>query len=137
MRPILNVYGSPSTMWVAIGLGGRAGANVGPTGSSKICSLAFFLTLCLHLQTPAAGRSFSFESLTLENGDAPITLNLAYQPASVQGRPVILMLGSINSNQLPNWSTNLVSEGYMLAAFTAAHVPDPDPDRRPVWLYFD
>jgi dienelactone hydrolase len=47
------------------------------------------------------------------------------------------MLGSINSNQLPNWSTNLVSEGYMLAAFTAAHAPDPDPDRRPVWLYFD
>jgi dienelactone hydrolase len=92
---------------------------------------------CFCLQSAFGSPRFTFESLILENGDAPITLNVAYQPATTQKRPVILMLGSIKSNQLPNWSTNLVREGYMLAAFAAAHPADPDPARRPVWLYFD
>jgi dienelactone hydrolase len=97
-----------------------------------------FICFCFCFCASAGEIPFRFESLTLENGDAPITLNLGYQPtAAILHRPVILMLGSINSNQLPNWSTNLVREGYMLAAFTAAHPPDPDPARRPVWLYFD
>ena len=81
--------------------------------------------------------TFKFESLVLPNGDAPITLNLAYLPGTIRRHPVILMLGSLATNQLPPWSTNLVGEGYMLAAFTAAHPPDPDPARRPQWLYFD
>jgi dienelactone hydrolase len=83
------------------------------------------------------GQPFKHESLVIKNGDAPITLNLAWQPATVPKHPVILMLGSLKTNQLPEWSTNLVNEGYMLVAFTAAHSPDPDPARRPQWLYFD
>lgn len=47
------------------------------------------------------------------------------------------MLGSLPTNAVPDWSTNLVKEGYMLAAFAAAHPPDPDPARRPRWLFFD
>lgn len=81
--------------------------------------------------------SFKYQSVVLENGGAPITLNLAWRPTVVPRHPVILMLGSLKTNQLPDWSTNLVHEGYMLAAFTAAHPPDPDPARRPQWLYFD
>jgi len=75
--------------------------------------------------------------MVLPNGDAPITLQLAYRPETVSHHPVILMLGSLPTNAVPDWSTNLVREGYMLAAFSAAHPPDPDPARRPQWLYFD
>ena len=78
-----------------------------------------------------------YESLVLPNGDAPITLDLACRPGVLGRHPVILMLGSLATNQLPAWSTNLVNEGYMLVAFSAAHPPDPDPARRPQWLYFD
>ncbi len=85
----------------------------------------------------AAAPEVTFESLVLANGDAPITLQLAFRPATVARHPVILMLGGLQTNQLPGWSTNLVREGYMLAAFSAAHPPDPDPARRPQWLYFD
>ena len=84
-------------------------------------------------QTPACKH----ESLVLPNGDAAITLNLAYRPGIVPLHPAILMLGSLPTNQVPDWSTNLVNEGYMLVAFNAAHPPDPDPARRPQWLYFD
>jgi dienelactone hydrolase len=87
----------------------------------------------------AAGPShiIKYESVVLSNGDAPITLNLACAPGVVRRHPVILMLGSLPTNGVPEWSTNLVREGYMLAAFTAAHPPDADPARRPQWLYFD
>ena len=78
-----------------------------------------------------------FETVLLPNGEAPITLSLAYRDGTVARHPVILMLGSLQSNSLPAWSTNLVAEGYMLAAFTAAYPPDPDPARRPQWLFFD
>lgn len=87
-----------------------------------------------------AGESASeilFEQHTLANGDAPITLHVAFAPGAIQKRPVILMLGSLETNRIPAWSTNLVREGFILAAFTAAHPPDADPQRRPVWLYFD
>jgi dienelactone hydrolase len=88
---------------------------------------------------PAAPQTsaFKYESLVLPNGDAPITLNLAYRPGVAPRHPAILMLGSLPTNQVPDWSTNLVTEGYMLVAFAAAHPPDPDPARRPQWLYFD
>jgi dienelactone hydrolase len=84
---------------------------------------------------PDPGRKY--ESSVLPNGDAPITLNLAYRPGVVPRHPVILMLGSLPTNQVPDWSTNLVNEGYMVVAFAAAHPPDPDPARRAQWLYFD
>ncbi len=79
----------------------------------------------------------TFERHLLTNGGASITLHLAYRPGMVTRHPAILMLGALETNRLPDWSTNLVAEGYMLAAFTAAYPPDPDPKRRPVWLHFD
>src|ERR1051325_8089559 len=78
-----------------------------------------------------------FECRVLANGAGAITLHLAFQPGAVARHPVILMLGSLQTNRLPDWSTHLVPEGYMLAAFAAAHPPDPDPARRAQWLYFD
>ncbi len=80
---------------------------------------------------------FRFESVSLTNSDAPITLQLAYRPDLDFRHPVILMLGSLKTNELPAWSPDLVREGYMLAAFSAAYPPDPDPARRAQWLYFD
>ena len=84
-----------------------------------------------------SSEAIRFERHTLENGDAPISLQLAFRPDFGGAHPVILMLGALETNRVPAWSTNLVAEGFMLAAFTAAHPPDPDPRRRPVWLYFD
>ena len=99
-------------------------------------SLGVLCAACF-AQTALAAGQFRFEQHLLENGDAPVTLHLAYRPAAVARYPIILMLGALEANRLPDWSTNLVAEGYMLAAFTAAHPPNPDPKRRPVWLHFD
>ena len=106
------------------------------------CAGGFLLTLFAGLSAKAVAaaaerQACKYESRTLPNGDAPITLNLAYHPGSVARHPVILMLGSLPTNQVPDWSTNLVREGCMLVAFSAAHPPDPDPARRAQWLYFD
>lgn len=78
-----------------------------------------------------------FERLTLTDGGPPATVCLAWKPDVLARHPVILMLGGLEEGHLPDWSTGLVDEGYMLAAFTVAHPPDPDPTRRPQWLYFD
>ena len=78
-----------------------------------------------------------FESIVITNGAVPIKLNLAHRTRTVDRHPVILMLGAVKNGELPTWSTNLVNEGFMLAAFSAAHAPDPDPARRPQWLFFD
>ena len=78
-----------------------------------------------------------FETVRLTNAAPTARLDLAYRPGSVKLHPAILMLGSLKSNQPPDWSTNLVNEGYMLVAFTVDHPPDPDPAKRPQWLYFD
>lgn len=78
-----------------------------------------------------------YETVTLKDAQPEATINLAYREGAVKKHPVILMLGSIERDKLPDWSVGLVDEGYMLAAFTVAHPPDPDEKRRPVWLYFD
>jgi dienelactone hydrolase len=52
-------------------------------------------------------------------------------------RPVILMLGEIDPGNPPAWSTGLLDDGYLLAAFKIDHPLDPDPERRAVWLCFD
>src|SRR5512143_2612611 len=78
----------------------------------------------------ASSKPWTSESRALANGDAPITLNVAYRKGRLAQHPVILMLGSLPTDGVPDWSTNLVSEGYMLVAFAAAHPPDPDPARR-------
>ncbi len=98
---------------------------------------AFRLTVISLLVVSAYGGQLKFESVSLENGDAPITLELAWRTGTISNHPAILMLGSVKEGQLPSWSTNLLNEGYMLAAFSAAHPADPDPARRPQWLYFD
>jgi dienelactone hydrolase len=78
-----------------------------------------------------------FETISLTNAAPTARLDLTYRPGVVKLHPAILMLGSLRSNQPPDWSTNLVNEGYMLVAFTVDHPPDPDPAKRPQWLYFD
>ena len=47
------------------------------------------------------------------------------------------MLGSLAPDAPPEWSTNLVQEGWMLCAFSVAHPPEPEPAKRPQWLVFD
>jgi dienelactone hydrolase len=113
-------------------------SNTIPIVCAGFVLLAQFAGRCAD-SVPAASpmSGLKYESLVLPNGDAPITLDLAYRPGSVARHPAILMLGSVPANELPVWSTNLVNEGYMLVAFSAAHPPDPDPARRPQWLYFD
>jgi hypothetical protein len=78
-----------------------------------------------------------FESVALKEGGPTATLNFLWCPGTAPRHPVILMLGALDSNAPPTWSTNLVQEGWMLCAFAVAHPPDPDPARRPQWLVFD
>jgi hypothetical protein len=78
-----------------------------------------------------------YEVVTLQEGRPVATLNVLWCPGAVARHPVILMLGALDSNAPPAWSTNLIQEGWMLCAFSVAHAPDPDPARRPQWLVFD
>jgi len=103
--------------------------------SHPILSLSALCLVCVSLQ--AAPPDWRLESLALTNGGPLVSLQLAYTPGRVLKHPVILLLGSLQTNELPEWSTNLVREGYLLAAFSVAHPPDPDPKRRAQWLYFD
>jgi len=101
--------------------------------------LLFMFAACL---IPLLGGSASAgrlvrETVTLKEGGPEATICLAYRTRTVEKHPVILMLGGLEKDKLPDWSADLVDEGYMLAAFVMAHPPDPDPNRRPVWLYFD
>src|SRR5260221_8311718 len=92
-----------------------------------------FLLGCLGLRA----APLRFESITLNEGGPAATLDLLWYPGVAARHPVILMLGALDSNAPPAWSTNLVQEGWMLCAFSVAHPPDPDPARRPQWLVFD
>src|SRR5881394_2976759 len=78
-----------------------------------------------------------YESITLQEGGPAATLNILWSPGAVARHPVILMLGTLAPDAPPEWSTNLVREGWMLCAFSVAHPPEPDPARRPQWLVFD
>lgn len=77
-----------------------------------------------------------YEKVVLKEEGTSMTLNIAWMPV-LEKHPAILMLGSIKEGETPPWSKDLVSEGYMLVAFTVEYPPDPDPGRRPVWLFFD
>ena len=115
--------------------------------AQRLIVLALFLSLIAGCHTPPpspapigkvkSNSDLVFQTVQLSNGDAPITLSLAFRTNTIPQHPAILMLGSLVSNELPAWSTNLVNEGYLLAAFTADYPADPDPKRRPQWLYFD
>jgi hypothetical protein len=50
---------------------------------------------------------------------------------------VILTLGSLKPDELPDWSADLLHIGFMVVAFAVEYPPDPNPARRPVWLHFD
>lgn len=99
-------------------------------------AVAALIALLALLASGAKSMPIRYETVTLK--DAPVaTINLAYREGVIEKHPVVLMLGSIENGKLPDWSTGLVDEGYMLAAFSVAHPQDPDEKRRPVWLYFD
>lgn len=83
------------------------------------------------------GLEVSSESVTLTNGPTIRLQILQQRPGTGSQRPVILTLGSIETNKPPAWSTNLLREGFLLVVFTTEYPPDPDPARRPVWLHFD
>lgn len=85
----------------------------------------------------AEKNDMQFETITLKDIQPEATVTIAYRAGVVKKHPVILMLGSIEKDNPPEWSADLMNEGYMLAAFTVAHLPDPDSKRHPVWLYFD
>lgn len=88
---------------------------------------------------PATSSSgtLRYEVITLDDTAPPATIHLLYRASTLARRPVILMLGSLDPDAPPDWSVNLLADGYMLAAFTVAYPPDPDPARRPQWLVFD
>lgn len=101
-----------------------------------VATLAFFSLISAGMGMTTAPATIRFETVEL-TGDPTGTICLAYKPDVPFKHPAILMLGSLQKGELPDWSTDLVSEGYMLAAFTINHPPDPDPSRRPQWLVFD
>lgn len=102
------------------------------------CLATMMLLLgCAAPKTSHTDHSLKFESITFSRPDPPATVQLLYRATPMQKRPVILMLGSLDRDKPPAWSIGLIDEGYMLAAFTVAHPPDPDPARRPQWLVFD
>lgn len=85
----------------------------------------------------AQAADLKYESVALTEAKPDATVQMIYRPGVVARHPVILMPGSLKENEPPEWSRNLVNEGYMLAAFSVAYPPDPDPARRPQWLFFD
>lgn len=102
------------------------------------------LILALDVRSPAAETpatqpvaGLTFESVTLEKGGPPATVHLLRAPAPLTRRPAILMPGALRRDEPPDWAAGLLAEGYMLVAFSVAYPPDPDPERWPVWLYFD
>lgn len=78
-----------------------------------------------------------FETQVIDDEEPRATVTLLYAPSELAKRPVILMLGALRPQEPPFWSVDLLREGYLLAAFTVDHAPDPDPERRPKWLVFD
>jgi dienelactone hydrolase len=85
---------------------------------------------------PSAMKDLKYEVVTLKDKETTTTIHLLFSQI-IERHPVILMLGSIDPKEPPFWSVDLLKEGYMLVAFSVAYPPDPDPERRPIWLYFD
>ncbi|RYD89454.1 MAG: hypothetical protein EOP54_25580, partial [Sphingobacteriales bacterium] len=104
--------------------------------------ITFFIILCLFAVVCSAQpvKTVTYELVDLKGG-VPIKLELAYVPGIVKKYSAILMLGTLKPDgkelKLPEWSVNLINEGYMLASFSAIRPPDPDTARKPRWLVFD
>ena len=95
---------------------------------------------CRSPGTAPAGPSrapLSFEKVTLTEGGPPCTIDLLGTLRGPGRAPVILLLGSLSADSPPAWAQELLEAGFVLAAFSVDHPPDPDPERRPVWLHFD
>ena len=111
------------------------------------CRLAAFLIVvcCAPAMSVAADEvdsdepdvELKLETHTLNDREPHATVTLLSAPSTFTQRPVILMLGALKREEPPFWSVDLLREGYLLAAFTVDHVPDPDVARRPQWLVFD
>ena len=109
-----------------------------PPMSSLLRSVHLLAGLaCLAFRLGLGAAPVRFESVTLDEGGPAAKVGLQWCLGTAVRHPVILMLGALDSNAPPAWSTNLVQEGWMLCAFSVAHPPDPDPARRPQWLVFD
>ena len=109
-----------------------------PPMSSLLRSVHLLAGLaCLAFRLGLGAAPVRFESVTLDEGGPAAKVALQWCPGTAARHPVILMLGALDSNAPPAWSTNLVQEGWMLCAFSVAHPPEPDPARRPQWLVFD
>ena len=85
----------------------------------------------------AIAKPLELETVTLSEQEPPATIHLMYRESDLPRRPAILMLGALQEGNPPAWSAGLLDHGYMLVAFTVAHPPDPDPERRSQWLVFD
>ena len=95
------------------------------------------LPLLLLTTSELFAATLRFESAELTEARPVITVQLLHRTGIVERHSVILMLGALKTNEPPAWAVNLVRDGWMLCAFTAAYDPDPDPARRPQWLVFD
>jgi len=100
-------------------------ASLSPAGSATTAPAGF-----------GSNSDVKYDTIKLD-GDPPGTLQLAWRPSVLVRRPAILMPGTIKEGDPPSWSTGLIDEGYMLVAFRFDYPPDPDPSRRPQWLFFD
>ena len=105
-----------------------AGANY--IMKAKTYKLAAVVLFCLLAAQGYAQNvnHVKYEKIELA-GQVPITLELAYVPGVVKQYAAILMIGTLKPDgkniKLPDWSTALVKEGYMLAAFEAHRPPGP------------
>lgn len=82
-------------------------------------------------------RDIIFQTVQLTEEEPKLDVHIMSLPTEIDKRPVILMMGKLEENQPPEWSGNLLKEGYMLVAYLAQYPPDPDPAKRPQWLFFD
>ena len=77
------------------------------------------------------------ETVELSEGGPLATVDLIFKSGVVKQYAAILMTGALKEDEPPEWGKDLLDDGFMLVAFTVAHPPDPDPKRRPEWLFFD
>lgn len=79
-----------------------------------------------------------FEQITLDEATPEITVTLLSPPGTpLNPRPVILTAGLLSAENVHPSLIGFLEEGYTLAGHYADYPPDPDPARRPVWIFWD
>jgi dienelactone hydrolase len=106
-----------------------------------VFALAVLPALCwaespVPAEKKAEASDLKYETVVLKDGPAA-TVHILYKPGQLKRRPAILMLGPLQPENPPAWSTGLLRDGYMLVAFTVDYPLDPDPERRPKFLVFN